>query len=930
MNTQIQKDKTAELKPYLSPFAAWALSFGCSVGWGSFVMPATTFIPMAGPLGTAIGFGIGAVIMLILGMNFHYLINKYPDAGGTYSYAKNIFGTDHGFISSWFLGLSYIAILWANVNAIILISRTVVGGIFQVGFSYRIAGDTVYLGEILVCLMVIALVGLLCMGSRFVSAKVQILFALILILGISLVFAFAMAHQPENTQGMAPLFASGKGKALQIISVITLTPWAFVGYESISHSAGEFKFTTKKAFLIMALGVVAAAAAYLFLNFIAVSAVPPEYADWSSYFADLENLKGYLGIPTFYAAYRALGQAGSVVLSAAVIGGIVTGLVGSMIASSRLLFSMGKDGLLPEWFGKVSRYGTPDHAILFIMGISAVIPFLGRTAIGWIVDVTTIGVTVAYGFTSACAMVAAKNEKKKLYRGTGAVGLVLSVILFVLLLIPGLLTSNILEPETYLVLSVWSIIGLFFFRVRYTKNYSLHLGKSNIVMIVLVSMNVFCSSLWLLQQYEKGASGLLSLFVHLLLVLTALTLMFNIFTVIRKHELVVEKEKAEAEEGSRAKSRFLANMSHDIRTPMNAIIGYTELAKRESTTEEKRKEYLETIYSSGQNMLTILNDILEMSRIESGKVRLAPEPCDLLEMMHEIRNVFAGQMESKRLSFLVDCSEVRNNWVICDKLHLERILYNLLSNAYKFTDEGGFVQAVLRQVGDFGGVASFELRVKDTGIGMDPEFAKRVFEAFEQERTSTVSGLQGSGLGMAITKNLVELMDGTLDVDTSPGKGTEFTVNLEFAICESPDEYVSEQETLEETEEKPEFDGKRVLLVEDNQLNQEIAAHILKEAGFEVDFAENGMVAVEMVRTSASNLYDLVLMDIQMPVMNGYEATRAIRKLEDPLLSDVPIIALTANTFKEDVRASREAEMDGHIGKPYDVKVMMDTIRTIL
>ena len=382
-----------------------------------------------------------------------------------------------------------------------------------------------------------------------------------------------------------------------------------------------------------------------------------------------------------------------------------------------------------------------------------------------------------------------------------------------------------------------------------------------------------------------------------------------------------------AEKASHAKTEFLFNMSHDLRTPMNAIIGYTELARREGVTEEQMRGFVEKIDSSSVHLLALINDILEMSRIESGKMTLDPVETDLTATMEEARNMFAAQMAGKKIAFSAGC-DVEDPLVFCDKKRLNRILLNLLSNAYKFTPEGGTVSARIRQTGKENGEGLYEISVKDNGIGMSPAFAEKLFKPFERERTSTVSGIQGTGLGLSITKSIVDLMGGTIRTETKQGQGTEFILSLRFPLIER--EAVSSREEENAKTETVDFTGMRLLLVEDNPINREIAVMILSQAGFLVETAENGRIAVEKVAAAPEGFYDAVLMDIQMPVMDGYAAARAIRSLPNPALSHIPIVAMTANAFAEDAQAAAEAGMNGHIAKPLDVDKMMETLQQIL
>ena len=518
-----------------------------------------------------------------------------------------------------------------------------------------------------------------------------------------------------------------------------------------------------------------------------------------------------------------------------------------------------------------------------------------------------------------------------------------------------------------------------------------------------------------------------------------------------------------AETANQAKSTFLSNMSHDIRTPMNAIIGFTTLAVSNIDNQERVQDYLGKILSSSNHLLSLINDILDMSRIESGKIHLEETEVSLSDVLHDLKTIISGQIHAKQLELYMDVMDVTNEDVYCDKTRLNQVLLNLLSNAVKFTPAGGTVSVRLKQYPKaVKGSKLYEIRVKDTGIGMSQEFVQKIFSPFERERTSTVSRTQGTGLGMAITKNIVDMMGGTIEVQTEQGKGTEFIVCLplriqserqriekiaeleglkalvvddDFNTCDSVtkmlvrvgmrsewtlsgkeavlrarqsmelgdafhayiiDWRLPDMNGIEVTRQirslgddtpiiiltaydwsdieaearaagvtafcaKPlfmsdirdtlmtaigqsqaevedsilpeagsDFRGRCILLVEDNELNSEIAVEILKEYGFLVDTAENGAEAVEKVKNSTPGKYDLVLMDVQMPVMNGYEATRQIRALDDPALSGITILAMTANAFDEDRKKALEYGMDGFLSKPIVIEELISTLHNNL
>ena len=516
----------------------------------------------------------------------------------------------------------------------------------------------------------------------------------------------------------------------------------------------------------------------------------------------------------------------------------------------------------------------------------------------------------------------------------------------------------------------------------------------------------------------------------------------------------------EAENANRAKTAFLNNMSHDIRTPMNAIVGFTALASSHLDDTEQVRDYLSRISVSSQHLLSLINDVLDMSRIESGKVTIDNTNVHLPDVIHDLRTIVQANIAAKQQELLVDTKDVVNEDIVTDKLRLNQVLLNILSNAIKFTPTGGRISfRVIEKPSDDADTANFEFRIKDNGIGMSEEFQKTIFEAFSREKTSTVSGIQGTGLGMAITKNIVDMMGGTIDVISTEGEGSEFIVDIPCKISEQPTTFepvpelqglralvadddtdaclslcsmlreigmkpdwtsygkeavIRAKEAFEQNDEfkvyiidwmmpdlngietvrrirniigdtapiivltaydwsdvedeareagvtafcskpifmselrnvlarpynhenaddKPDyqtlFAGKRVLIAEDNEMNQMIATTILGESGLEFDIACNGSEAFEKVRDASAGYYDAVLMDIQMPIMDGYKSTKLIRALDDPQKSSIPILAVTANAFEDDRRLAIEAGMNGHLAKPYDIPVMLELLADVL
>jgi len=395
---------------------------------------------------------------------------------------------------------------------------------------------------------------------------------------------------------------------------------------------------------------------------------------------------------------------------------------------------------------------------------------------------------------------------------------------------------------------------------------------------------------------------------------------------LQKQRKLLEEALAEAQRASQAKTTFLNNMSHDIRTPMNAIIGFTNLAATHLDDPELVRDYLSKINASSSHLLSLINDVLDMSRIESGNVVINETVCNLPQVLRDLQSMIQTDLEANHLSFQLDDSALLHPNVVCDRLRLNQVLLNVLSNALKFTPAGGRISiSAAERPGDTPDAAVYEFRVQDTGIGMAPEFISHIFEPFERERTSTVSGIQGTGLGMSITKNLVELMNGRIEVESQKGSGSVFTLTFPFRLSDTP-----HSQDGPGSPRPRQLAGYRLLLAEDNELNQEIAVTILEEAGCTVDVASDGAEAVEKICHSEDAPYDLVLMDIQMPVMDGIEATQAIRAMADPQLSRLPIVAMTANAFEEDRQRVLSAGMDGYLAKPIDVDKLFDTLQSIL
>ena len=383
---------------------------------------------------------------------------------------------------------------------------------------------------------------------------------------------------------------------------------------------------------------------------------------------------------------------------------------------------------------------------------------------------------------------------------------------------------------------------------------------------------------------------------------------------------------ASSEHANKAKTAFLNNMSHDIRTPMNAIIGFTALAASHMDQPDLVKDYLTKIGTSSKHLLSLINDVLDMSRIESGIVKIEENEVCIPDVLHDLKTIIQGNIQAKQQNLYIETQDVVHENVITDRLRLNQILLNIVSNAIKFTPTGGTVNIrVTEKTCNLKDFTTFEFRIKDNGIGMSEEFQTHMFDAFSREQTSTKSGIEGTGLGMAVTRNIVDMMGGTISLTSKEGKGTEFVVTLNFKIRKVLTMPMDiKEEPLQQTERENRYSGKKVLIVEDNELNREIATALLEEIGISVDSVEDGTDAVERMNEVDDDRYDLIFMDIQMPKMDGYMATREIRTLKNNKKANIPIIAMTANAFEEDKKKAFQAGMNAHIAKPIDIKIILD------
>lgn len=449
-------------------------------------------------------------------------------------------------------------------------------------------------------------------------------------------------------------------------------------------------------------------------------------------------------------------------------------------------------------------------------------------------------------------------------------------------------------------------------------------GSNEIIGALCIEMDMESAYTFLSKSSRNSLQiAIAAAIVALLLLVCVYHILQNQRAKDREQQMLLRKSAAAAEAANKAKSAFLFNMSHDIRTPMNAIIGYAELSRNHLHEPDKLSEYLSNIRTCGQKMLSIIDNILEIARIENNQIVLEESICNIEESFDSCIVMFNTAVQERHQTITVH-KQVANPYVYIDSSHLSEIVLNVISNAIKYTGQNGKIDCCLTQKPhEDADWCYMKISIADNGIGMSEEFQTHIFESFSREHSSTISGIEGTGLGMGIVKNLVDLMHGTIEIQSSPGKGSTFTICIPCRTARK-----EEAEPRKSSSDRPQktLAGKRSLLAEDNDLNAEIAIELLSEEGLLVDRVSNGVACVEKLEKAAPDFYDLILMDIQMPVMNGYDATRKIRQLENPFRSSIPIIAMTANAFAEDRQKALFVGMNDHVAKPVDMNVLIPVL----
>ena len=498
--TKIQESR---LDPYMSRLGVWAFSIGTSIGWGSFIVTCNTYLSQAGIMGTALGLLLGMAVILVISFNLCYMMERAPSAGGIYSYGRKIRGYDTGFLVGWFLLLTYFAVLWANITSLPLFARRFAGNLFEFGYCYTVFGYDVYIGEVLLSVAAISAVGFICARSRMIPQYLMIVMAVVFVGSVIACTVFCLLGHTESSYSFDPLYVPDKSEINQIVRIAVISPWAFIGFENVAHFSEEFAFPVRKIRNVMIASVLFTTAFYILMTILSVTAYPQQYGSWYEYVGDMNNLSGIISIPAFYAAFHYMGNTGVTVLMLALLSVVITSMFGNLTAISRLIYAFGRDH---EWAAKaseVNRYHVPERAIIGAVIISCLIPFLGRTAIGWIVDVTTLGATIIYGFLSFFVLSDAKERGDRTEVVTGTTGMVLMIFFALFLLVPKVMSYEAMEPESYFLFAGWSLLGIAVFRIVLLHDDQNNYGHSVIVWIVLLLLMLMTVMLWESSETEQ-------------------------------------------------------------------------------------------------------------------------------------------------------------------------------------------------------------------------------------------------------------------------------------------------------------------------------------------------------------------------------------------------------------------------------------------
>ena len=850
-----------KLRRHLSPLAVWAFSLGTSVGWGSLVVTSSTYLAQAGPMGSVLGLVIGTLIMLLIARCYSYLMQCYPDCGGAYAYTRDIFGHDQGFLTAWFLAMTYFAVLWANATSLPLFSRIFLGGIFRFGKLYTLFGYDVYIGEALLSAAALLLVGYLCARQARVMDKLMIGLVCLLTAGIGICF-FAAIFGVRTS--MKPLYIPDTSALAQTVKIAVISPWAFIGFESISHAAEEFDFERGKIHRVLVVSVLTTLAIYVFVTLLSVTAYPARYESWLAYIRDLDNLDGLEALPAFYAANQYLGGMGVTLLMLSLLALVITSLIGNMSALSRLFYAMAKDKILPERFGELNEGGVPVRALMLVVGVSVFVPLVGRTAIGWIVDVTTIGATLIYGFVAAAAAKQAQRMEDTREMWTGRAALAIMLTFGAYILVPNLIGRSSMARETYFLFIVWSVLGFLFFRSILQRDKEKRFGGSIIVWIALLTLVLFVALIWMRQSMIAANDRMLD-------------------NIQGYYSTVGERDRQRAEDEQYIARQMEELEAADTRTMLMAV-GMFGFAL----------------------VIMMTNHSYLNKRSQESEMLANTDP------MTGVKNKLAFITKEKALDTAIDEGHVQPfSIAVCDVNGLKKINDTM---GHKAGDE--YIRSACSMICEiFKHSPVYRIGGDEFVVvmsGRDHGIRRELMTALHDQSAGHIQ----SG-GAVVSGGLAEFVPGEDKCAHDVFSRADNAMYEEKRRLKSLGAVTRDDETeetpLPAAKEEPAIINIRrhILIVEDEEVNRQLLAAAL-ESSYEILFAVDGLEAMEELDKHKDELA-LVMLDLVMPKMNGYEVLRRMKA--DQELSKIPVIVLTTDPSAE-LECLQMGAMD-FIPKPY-------------
>ena len=875
-----ESSRTGNMQPYLSPLAVWALSVGSAIGWGSLVVTSRSYLSQSGPLGSILGLLTGFVMMLMVASHYHYLANRHPGTGGLYNYVRHIFGYDRAFLVAWFMFLVYISIFWANATSIPLFARYFLRGVFRVGYLYTIFGYDVYLGETLVTLAVIMLIGLMCIRSKKGTARCMVIMTLLFTAGITVCFVISMIGQYDSGGTMEPAFVPDKSALRQVIRIAFISPWAFIGFESVSHSAAEYRFRHSSMFRVLVISLIVTTALYIFVILLSITAYPEGCENWLDYISRLDEFEGIEGLPAFYAARHYMGQTGIYILMASLMCLVLTSLIGMLRTVSRLCYAVAQDGILSGKFARLNSKQIPVNAILLVLAVSIPIPFLGRTAIGWIVDTTTIGATILYGFASAAVFKASGQDGKKKNRLISGFCLVILVIFMAYLLFPALFGDYTVETETYVLMTAWSILGLLFFNRVIRKDHARNFGRAIIVWIALLAFILMMAMTWT-ERVNESRAGV-------------------IIEEIQGYMDHLEGAGADAGENRDFLNTQLRRLKDADNTSLIVImslfglsllvmlVNYRTMHKWEKHARDERDQARTAAFTDpmtgvkSKHAFLLKQEEYDRTIGEGTAGEFAVAVCDVngLKMINDTLGHKAGDEYILRASRMI-CDIFQHSpvyrtggdeFVVLlagrDYIIRRELLLTLHDRSVEHIGRGEVVIS--------GGFSDYR-------PGEDQNF----HDVFERADAL-----------MYEEKKLLKSM-GAPTRDSAGGVERKEDGEVEKTVL--PWDMESDIPRIR----------RKLLIVEDEQINQMILGQMIGE-DYEVLYASDGLEALEEVRLHTEDLA-IVLLDLQLPQMSGMEVLKIMK--EETELREIPVIVMTADQSTE-VECLKAGAID-FIPKPY-------------